>query len=107
MLHQYWKNIVHWLESHLLSCPFRRLTGIDCPGCGLQRSVISLLKGDIAVSLHQYPAGIFIVTLFLFLFLHLYFDFRHGALILKILFLIVVALIIANYFYKIFTHQLF
>jgi len=83
------------------------MTGMDCPGCGLQRSIISLFKGDIATSLRQYPAGIFIVALFLFLLLHLRFDFRYGALALKILFMAVVVLIIAHYFYKIFMHQLF
>lgn len=27
-------------------CPLKYLTGIDCPGCGLTRSVYSLLHGD-------------------------------------------------------------
>ena len=33
-------------------CPFFRLTGIPCPGCGLTRAVILLLKGDLQASLH-------------------------------------------------------
>jgi len=32
-------------------CPFFRLTGIPCPGCGLTRAVILLLKGDLQASL--------------------------------------------------------
>ena len=33
-------------------CPFFRLTGLPCPGCGLTRAVILLLKGDLQASLH-------------------------------------------------------
>ena len=33
-------------------CPFFRLTGIPCPGCGLTRAVILLLRGDLQASLH-------------------------------------------------------
>jgi len=29
-------------------CPFKTLTGFDCPGCGSQRAIHSLLHGDIA-----------------------------------------------------------
>lgn len=30
--------------------------GVECPGCGIQRSAISLLRGDILDSLALYPA---------------------------------------------------
>ena len=29
-------------------CPFRLLTGLQCPGCGSQRALHALLHGDIA-----------------------------------------------------------
>jgi len=32
-------------------CPFFRVTGIPCPGCGMTRAVIRLLKGDLQASL--------------------------------------------------------
>src|SRR5882762_8964823 len=31
-------------------CPFFRLTGIPCPGCGLSRAMMLLLKGDLSGS---------------------------------------------------------
>ncbi|SFW13007.1 Protein of unknown function [Sinomicrobium oceani] len=48
----------HWLQDHLLPCPFKWFTGIDCPGCGFQRSFLALLQGDLVRSLELYPATI-------------------------------------------------
>jgi hypothetical protein len=49
---------ISWLQDHLLPCPFKYLTGIDCPGCGFQRSVLALLKGDVHQSFLLYPPTI-------------------------------------------------
>jgi len=53
----YW-GFTQWLQNHLLTCPFKKLTGFDCPGCGFQRSIIALLQGDLFKSLALYPATI-------------------------------------------------
>jgi hypothetical protein len=34
--------------SFFPKCPFRLLTNFDCPGCGSQRAIHSLLHGDIS-----------------------------------------------------------
>jgi hypothetical protein len=47
-----------WLKAHLLPCPFKYVTGIDCPGCGFQRSLLALLKGHVHQSFLLYPATI-------------------------------------------------
>ena len=51
-----YSNFTGWLQNHLLACPFKKLTGFDCPGCGFQRSLIALLQGDVGQSVHYYPA---------------------------------------------------
>jgi hypothetical protein len=43
------------LQDFLLPCPFKYLTGIDCPGCGFQRSLIALLQGNFQKSFLIYP----------------------------------------------------
>ena len=57
----------------LWSCPFRAATGVPCPGCGLTRATLELLRGDLSGSLQTHAfAPIFLgalvfmsVTLFL------------------------------------------
>src|ERR1700743_557405 len=34
-------------------CPFHYLTGLYCPGCGSQRAISSLLKGNIQTALEE------------------------------------------------------
>ena len=36
-----------------LYCPFRLLTGLDCPGCGATRAIIALAEGNISLAVHQ------------------------------------------------------
>lgn len=55
-----------WLEGHMLSCPAKALTGFDCPGCGFQRALADLLRGDFAGAWAHYPALFpFLLTLVL------------------------------------------
>lgn len=101
------ETFLAWLERNMLSCPFKNLTSIDCPGCGFQRSVLALFKGDIWASMLIYPATIPFLGLLLFTAIHLKFDFKHGALGIKILYILVLAIVIFNYLYKVYNHQIF
>jgi len=47
-------------------CWFKRTTGIDCPGCGLTRSLSCGLHGMFAESFSYHPFGLPILALFLF-----------------------------------------
>jgi hypothetical protein len=43
-------------------CPFKVLTGLPCPGCGMTRSVVTLLHGDLGMSVYYHPLGIALVA---------------------------------------------
>lgn len=101
------RGFIYWLEKHLWACPFKNLTGIDCPGCGLQRSFVALLKGDVLVSIKLYPPTLVLLALVLFTLMHLKFEFKSGALIIKALYICATAIIIINYIYKVYYQQLF
>lgn len=34
-------------------CQFHRLTGLNCPGCGMTRALYALLHGDVVTALHD------------------------------------------------------
>lgn len=99
-------GLLHWLQNHLITCPFKQLFSIDCPGCGFQRSVLSLLQGDLVASFKFYPATLPIIFLLLFTVFHLKFDFKSGAFYIKMLYFGITLIIVINYLYKIFTNQL-
>lgn len=90
----------------MLACPSKKWLHLECPGCGLQRSVIALLRGDMHTSLSLYPATIPLLTLLMFGALHLRFDFRHGATVVKYLYMGTAAIVFVFYIYKVLNHKL-
>jgi len=94
------------MEIPLIPCPFKLFFHIDCPGCGMQRSILALLKGDLWESLTYYPPTIPIFALLFYTALHLKFDFKHGAAIIKWGYIGCTAIIVSFYVYKIVTHKL-
>ena len=46
-----------------LACPFRTLTGIPCPLCGMTRAVVAAMHGHLLESLRFNPAGVLVVVL--------------------------------------------
>lgn len=98
---------LQWLEAHQLTCPSRSLFHMDCPGCGLQRSFIAMLKGDWTDSLHLYPALVPILILLTYAVLHFKFKFRQGARTVLIMQILVVSVVTVHYIYKILNHQIF
>lgn len=96
----YLLNIANWLEAHQLPCMFKAVTHFECPGCGLQRSFILLVKGDVAASIGRYPALIPILFLFVFLLIHLIFKIKNGAAVLKYTYFFCAGIIMVSYIYR-------
>ncbi len=100
-------NIVDWLEKNMLQCPSKKYLGIECFGCGLQRSFILLLKGHIFESIKMYPATMPMLFVFCYTVLHLKFKFNNGAKIIQYSFIATSIIILVFYIYKIITHSIF
>lgn len=92
-------GMIDFIEKNLLSCPWKQL-GLECTGCGLQRAVVHLLRGEFAEAYYMYPAVYTLIGMFLFLGMHLKFNFDKGATILKWLFMLNVAVIFIHYILK-------
>lgn len=81
----------------MLTCSWKNTLGIDCPGCGFQRSFLKLLQGEVYESLILFPATIPLLILFIFLLLHLKYKFRHGASFIITLFSISSGIIVTHF----------
>ena len=84
----------------MLECHSIKYLGIECPGCGAQRSFIHLFNGEIVESLTLFPALLPIMFTFLFLGIHLVFKLKHGAKILTYSFATSALLMATNFIYK-------
>jgi hypothetical protein len=49
----------------LPACPFHRITGVACPGCGTTRAVLALLRLDFAAGLAVNPLAFLAAATFL------------------------------------------
>lgn len=94
------EKIIHWLENHTFSCFYKKNFGFECPGCGMQRSVLELLKGNFVESFQLYPALATTITLFSMLIIHLIFKLHNGAKYLIWIFALNTVIIIINYILK-------
>lgn len=88
------------IEDYMLPCMTKKLIGMDCPGCGLQRSVVHLFKGEFSDAWHMYPAiypmALLLIIVGLSQFYKLKFDFQ-----IKVFLGVLTALVIVvNYILK-------
>jgi hypothetical protein len=56
-------GVLSWLDIPAFPCPWKSLTNLPCPGCGMTRSSFSLLHGRFLESL-QYNALTWVLLLF-------------------------------------------
>ena len=75
-------------------CPFHMLTGLECPGCGSQRAIHSLLNGDIAAAIHY---NLLIVLSIPYLLLLAIGFLYHGKAILTVIAIILLFWIFRNF----------
>ena len=61
---------MHYLD---ITCVFLKIFGIPCPGCGMTRAALSLLKLDF-YNAAKYNILIFFMS---YVFMYIFFDFRH------------------------------
>ncbi len=91
------QDFIHWMEEHMMTCFYKQVSGLDCPGCGMQRSFIELMKGNLYESFVLYPALIPVLFTLLFTLTHLFFSFRNGAAVIKYSFIFSMAIIVISF----------
>lgn len=88
------------MEINLLPCLNKQVLGVDCPGCGLQRSVLLLFDGDFSGAFYMFPALYPMMLLLLFLLADQFIKIKYANSISIILMISTVTLILTNFLYK-------
>jgi hypothetical protein len=90
------------LNDYMLPCLNKKFFGFECMGCGLQRSLALLLKGQFIEAFFMYPAVYSIIALFGFIIINHFKNFKFGNKIIIILALLNVIVIVASYLLKLY-----
>ncbi len=99
------ETITNFLEQHLFTCSVKSLLGVECPGCGMQRAFIALLRGDLKESLSLNPSLLPFLFTVIYAICHLIFSFTNGAKFIVIFFASTLAIVIVNFVVKLILHS--
>ncbi|WOD45295.1 DUF2752 domain-containing protein [Hwangdonia lutea] len=84
----------------MLPCLNKTLFGMDCMGCGLQRSVSLVFQGQFVEAFYMYPAIYSLILLFISIVINIFFKFKHSNKVITILAIISVLTIITSFIIK-------
>ncbi|TVZ51829.1 uncharacterized protein DUF2752 [Dokdonia sp. Hel_I_53] len=92
------------MEEYMLPCLNKKYLGFECMGCGIQRSVALLFKGEFLQSFYMYPALYPLILLLGFLLLNQFISFKYANKSIIFLAILTVATIITSYIIKMTTN---
>ena len=90
------------IEEYMLPCLNKKLFGLECMGCGLQRSIVLLFKGEFIAAFYMYPALYTLIALFGFIIINTLKNFKYGSKIITILAVLNVVIITTSYVIKLY-----
>lgn len=91
------------LDDFMLPCLNKTLFGVDCLGCGIQRSISLIFQGQFVAAYKMYPAIFTLFILAIFLIFNLFIKFKHDYKIKMGLIILNVIIVVISYLFKI-TH---
>jgi|SRR5690554_777868 len=89
------------LDDFLLPCVNKAIFGIECMGCGMQRSLVLLVSGEFGAAFKMFPAIYSLLLLLLVVGLNFFVKFKYAYHIKMALILLNGAIIVASYFFKV------
>ncbi|WP_435622945.1 DUF2752 domain-containing protein [Flagellimonas sp.] len=87
-------------ERYMLPCLNKELLGVECPGCGMQRSVNLLLHGEFLAAFKMYPAIYPILAVLLFSGLNVFIKIKHAFVIRTSLIIVMAITMAVSYVFK-------
>ncbi len=88
-------------DKFMMPCLSKQLFGLDCPGCGMQRSAALVLEGHFESALHMFPAIYTTIVLFALIGVNVVFKKSLSRIIIPIAILNGI-IMLASFLYKIF-----
>jgi hypothetical protein len=88
------------MEEYMLPCINKSIFGVDCMGCGMQRSLLLLSKGEFLEAFKMFPALYTTILFFLVVVLHFLDKSRNYLKIIIALAIINALVLVIAYAYK-------
>ncbi|GAA4231182.1 DUF2752 domain-containing protein [Postechiella marina] len=89
-------------EEYMLPCLNKKLFGLDCMGCGLQRSALLVAKGEFTDAFNMYPAIYTLILLFGIIAFNTFKNFKYASKIILILAVLNAVIIVTSFIIKTF-----
>jgi hypothetical protein len=89
-------------KDYMLPCLNKKLFGVDCLGCGMQRSLLHIAKGEFVEAFKMYPAIYTILLFFILVAYNFFFKKKVNSKIIYSLAILNIIIIIISYIYKIY-----
>lgn len=92
-------DLINFLQRNMGTCFWKEI-GVECMGCGMQRSIILLLEGEFIAAFFMYPPIYTLIVMFIFLAIHIKFSIKNGHKVLIGLFILNIFITLTNYLLK-------
>ncbi|WP_425075617.1 DUF2752 domain-containing protein [Psychroserpens sp. S379A] len=87
-------------EEYMLPCLNKKLFGLECMGCGIQRSISLIFQGELVAAFHMYPAIFTLILLVIVLILNSFKNFKYANKIIITLVIVNLTIIVGNFIIK-------
>lgn len=88
------------IEDYMIPCLSKKVFGFDCPGCGLQRSTASLIRGEFSEAFFHYPGIYPLIALAIIMMLDRFYPIKNGPKLIGGLALLTIGTVLINYIIK-------
>ncbi|WP_428744898.1 DUF2752 domain-containing protein [Tenacibaculum sp.] len=84
----------------MLPCLNKKLFGIDCLGCGIQRALSLVFQGEFIAAFKMYPAIYTLLLLAIIVGINFFYKIKYAQKIISILAILNIAIIVISYVIK-------
>ena len=88
------------LENYMIPCVNKKIFGVECLGCGMQRATIHLFSGEFATAFKIYPAIYTIFILLAVIFVNFFVKFKFDYQVKIGLIALNAVIMVGSYFIK-------